>query len=42
MSAAFQCRLDRAARAIAGTTGEQRREAVSVFLREAMVALLVG
>lgn len=42
MSAAFQFRLDRAARAIAGTTGEQHREAVSAFLREAMIALLVG
>jgi hypothetical protein len=33
---------DRAAKAIAGTTGGQRDEAISAFLRAAMVALLVG
>lgn len=27
---------------IAGTTGEKRSEAISAFLRAAMVALLVG
>jgi hypothetical protein len=42
MTANFQRRLDRAANAIAGKSGEQRREAISAFLRTAMVALLVG
>jgi hypothetical protein len=37
-----QRRLDRAAKAIAGTTGEQRHAAITNFLRAAMVALLVG
>jgi hypothetical protein len=42
MGLSFQRRLNRAARAIAGTTNERRRDAVSAFLREAMIALLVG
>ena len=33
---------DRAAQAIRGKTGEERREAISAFLRAAMVFLLVG
>ncbi len=35
-------RLDRAARAIRGKDGQQRHDAISTFLRAAMVALLVG
>ncbi len=31
-----------AAKAIAGTTGAQRDEAISAFLRAAMIMLLVG
>lgn len=31
-----------AAKAISGKTGERRREAISDFLRAAMVALLLG
>ncbi|MER2540003.1 MAG: hypothetical protein ABTQ26_12250 [Azonexus sp.] len=41
MSATFRA-ANRAARAIRGTTGERRREAISAFLRAAMVALLLG
>jgi DNA-binding transcriptional regulator LsrR (DeoR family) len=42
MSENFQRRLDDAAKAIAGTNGEQRHEAIVAFLRAAMIMLLVG
>lgn len=42
MTANFQQSLNRAAQAISGTTGEDRREAIAAFLREAMIALLLG
>lgn len=41
MAASFQHRINRAARAIAGTTGEERRDAISAFLRAAMIGLLL-
>lgn len=41
MTATFRA-ANRAAKAISGTTGEQRREAIADFLRAAMIALLLG
>ncbi len=42
MKIQFQRSLNEAAKAIAGTTDEERHAAIANFLRTAMIALLVG